>query len=303
MKWDFSSYALGATLYMPIVHHRVPAYLRGEVDFPSPSVVLCLEDALAEDDVVRGIATLKTLLNQGPVVSNTQVFVRPRSLEMALELAEFAGIEHIEGFVAPKILPQTAPAWMDLGKSANLRIMPTVESAQFFDPGRITALKEAFDDHDRHRIAAIRLGGNDLLAAMALRRQSGITSWEGPLAWVLAMASSMLISAGYPVAAPVFDIIADIETLRREVAQDVAAGFVSKTAIHPAQVMHIQEAFQVSDAELAQARAILDNRASAVFQIGGVMCEPSTHTAWAHRILARSALCGAHHSVNQAHSA
>jgi citrate lyase beta subunit len=292
MQRDFLSYALGATLYMPIVHPRVPAYLRGDLAFPSPSVVLCLEDALAEHDVARGIATLKTLLKTGPVVPNTRVFVRPRNLDMALQLAEFAGIDNIEGFVAPKIVPETAAAWMDLAEAADLRIMPTVESAQFFDPGRITALREALDDYDTRRIAAIRLGGNDLLAAMALRRQSGITSWEGPLAWVLSMASSMLISAGYPVAAPVFDIITDIETLKREVAQDVAAGFVSKTAIHPVQVAYIMEAFRVSEAEVDQARAILEERASAVFQIGGVMCEPSTHMAWAQRIMARTAVFG-----------
>jgi citrate lyase beta subunit len=292
MARDFSSYALGATLYMPIIHHRVPECLRGEAAFPSTSVVLCLEDALAENDVARGIATLKNLLKNSPVIGDTRVFVRPRNLEMAMQLAEFAGIEKIEGFVAPKVVPETAPAWMDLVTAANLRLMPTVESAQFFDPGRITALREALDDHDRHRIAAIRLGGNDLLAAMALRRQAGITSWEGPLAWVLAMASSMLISAGYPVAAPVFDIITDIETLKREVAQDVAAGFISKTAIHPAQVGHILEAFRVTAAEFEQASAILDDRASAVFQIGGVMCEPSTHRGWAQRILARSRIFG-----------
>jgi citrate lyase beta subunit len=303
MHWDFSSYALGATLYMPIVHHRVPAYLRGELEFPSSSVVLCLEDALAEDDVARGIATLKTLLKNCDVTSDARVFVRPRNLEMGLRLAEFAGIEKIEGFVAPKIVPETAAAWMDLAEAADLRIMPTVESSQFFDPGRIIALREALDDHDRHRIAAIRLGGNDLLAAMALRRQAGITSWEGPLGWVLSMASSMLISAGYPVAAPVFDIIEDIETLKRETAQDVAAGFISKTAIHPAQVVHILDAFRVSDAEIAQARAILDDRASAVFQIGGVMCEPSTHRAWAQRILARSELSGVQPTVGHVASA
>ncbi|MGY9047050.1 hypothetical protein P775_13845 [Puniceibacterium antarcticum] len=303
MQWDFSSYGLGATLYMPITHHRVPALLRGEVDFPSPSVVLCLEDALAEDDVARGIATLKALLKNGPVTAKTRVFVRPRNLEMGLQLGEFDGIEKIEGFVAPKILPETASAWMNLAKATDLRIMPTVESAQFFDPGRITALKEVLDEHDKRRIAAIRLGGNDLLAAMAVRRQAGITAWEGPLAWVLSMASSMLISAGYPVAAPVFDIITDIDTLKREVTQDVAAGFVSKTAIHPAQVGHIMQAFRVSDTEVMQARAILDDHASAVFQIGGVMCEPSTHRAWAQRILARRDVFGAHETVPYAASA
>lgn len=292
MQFDFSSYALGATLYMPIVHHRVPDYLSGAADFPSPSVVLCLEDALAEGDVARGVATLKNLLKHSPVDSKTRIFVRPRSLEMALQLTEFPGIEKIEGFVAPKIIPETAAVWLDLATAANLRIMPTVESAQFFDPGRITALRDVLDDYDKSRIAAIRLGGNDLLSAMALRRHEGITSWEGPLAWVLSMASSMLISGGYSVAAPVFDIITDIHTLKREVKQDVAAGFVSKTAIHPAQVSHILAAFRVGVADVNQARAILDNRASAVFQIGGVMCEPSTHMAWAHRILARSEYFG-----------
>jgi citrate lyase beta subunit len=292
MEWDFSSYALGATLYMPIVHHRVPAYLSGEVRFPASSVVLCLEDALADDDVARGIATLKSLLKNSRVCSEAKVFVRPRSLEMALELAQFAGIEKIDGFVAPKIVPETAAAWMDVAEGANVRIMPTVESSQFYDPGRIIALRDVFDAYDARRIAAIRLGGNDLLAGMALRRHPGITSWEGPLAWVLAMASSILISSRYPVAAPVFDIIQDVETLRREATQDAAAGFISKTAIHPAQVAPIIEAFRVSQADLTQARAILDENASAVFQINGMMCEPSTHRAWAQRIQARSTFFG-----------
>jgi citrate lyase beta subunit len=292
MQFDFSSYALGATLYIPVVHHRVPDYLSGMEDFPSPSVVLCLEDALAEGDVARGVATLKNLLKHSPVNSKTLIFVRPRSLEMALQLAEFSGIEKIEGFVAPKFIPETAAIWLELAAAANLRIMPTIESAQFFDPGRITALREVLDDHDKSRIAAIRLGGNDLLSAMALRRHEGITSWEGPLAWILSMASSMLISSGYSVAAPVFDIITDLDTLNREVKQDVAAGFISKTAIHPAQVTHILAAFRVKDVEVKQARAILDDNASAVFQIGGMMCEPSTHMAWAHRILARSKYFG-----------
>ncbi|MFT5044880.1 MAG: citrate lyase beta subunit [Porticoccaceae bacterium] len=292
MQFGFSSYALGATLYMPIVHHRLPEYLSGELDFPSTSVVLCLEDALAEGDVAQGISTLKHLLRNYQINSDTHVFVRPRSLEMAMQLGEFYGIEKVEGFVAPKMVPETAAAWMDLAEATNIRIMPTLESAEFFDPGRITALREALDSYDKDRIAAIRLGGNDLLAAMALRRQPGITSWEGPLAWILSMASSMLISAGYPVAAPVFDIIEDIETLKREAAQDVAAGFISKTAIHPTQVPHILEAFRVSNAEVDQARAILAEGAGAVFRFGGVMCEPSTHKAWAQRVLARYEIFG-----------
>ena len=292
MSLDFSAYSLGATLYMPIVHHRVPEYLRGELAFPSRSVVLCLEDALAENDVEIGISLLKKFLADDIADSATRVFVRPRSLEMGLQLAEFSGIEKIEGFVAPKMVPETAAAWMQLAEQACLQIMPTLESAEFFDPGRISALRDTLDAYDKRRISAIRLGGNDLLSAMALRRQTGITSWEGPLAWVFSMASSMLISAGYPVAAPVFDLIDDVNTLKREVTRDVAAGFISKTAIHPAQVRHIHDAFRVPDCQLKQARAIVADDASAVFKIDGVMCEPSTHRAWAQRILARYEIYG-----------
>jgi citrate lyase beta subunit len=98
----------------------------------------------------------------------------------------------------------------------------------------------------------------------------------------------MFISSGYPVAAPVFDIIDDLDTLKREVERDIASGFISKTAIHPAQVAIIEDAMRPSEEEVSQATAILDKDAKAVFQIGGVMCEPSTHHNWALRILTRA---------------
>lgn len=287
-----NGYRLGATLYMPIVHPKVTEYLSGDSVFPAPSVVLCLEDALAEDDVSKGLDILRGVLSGPAFSTSSQLFVRPRSLGMALELAAWEGIGRIDGFVAPKVVPETAEAWLDLATRADLRLMPTLESVVFFDPARIIALRDIFDGFDPTRIAALRLGGNDLLGAMALRREAGVTSWEGPLAWVLSMASSILISAGYPVSAPVYDVIEDTETLAREVARDVAAGFISKTAIHPVQVPIIASAFAVSREEVDQAQAILDDEAAAVFQIGGVMCEPSTHRGWAERILARQQVFG-----------
>jgi citrate lyase beta subunit len=127
---------------------------------------------------------------------------------------------------------------------------------------------------------------------MALRRVRGVISYEGPLAWFLSMAAGLLIPSGIPVAAPVFDIIEDLETLRREVERDVQMGFVSKTAIHPAQVPVIEGALAVAPEEVAAAEAILARDARAVFQVGGVMCEPATHAAWARRTLARAGRFG-----------
>lgn len=295
----FDAYGLGATLYMPVIHHNVPHILSGKMSCEASSIVLCLEDALAENDVERGIMFLRSALKNVDHDGRLRVFVRPRSLEMAHRLASMRDIQNIEGFVAPKVRPETAADWLQLTQDSGLRIMPTLETAEYFDPLKISALRDILKAFDHRLISAIRLGGNDLLGALGLRRQQGITSWEGPLGHILAMCSSMLVSAGYPVAAPVFDIIHDLETLKREVERDVAAGFISKTAIHPCQIPIIHQAMCVSQEDVIQARAILEKDAKAVFQIGGVMCEPSTHHNWAERILARHRIFGANADMPQ----
>lgn len=290
----FDAYSLGATLYMPVLHPKVIDILHGRMVPQAASIVLCLEDALAESDVSDGLEKLDQIIADLPERLPVRAFLRPRNREMARDLCARASGSAIDGIVAPKVLPDTLPDWMAMARDGGLSVMPTLESAIFFDPGQICAVRDILDDAhgDPDRIAAIRLGGNDLLSSMALRRERGITSWEGPLGWILSMASSILVSAGLPVAAPVFDVIDDLETLRREVARDVAAGFVSKTVIHPAQIPVVTGAFQVTDVELEQARAILDNEARAVFQLGGVMCEPATHRGWAERIVTRAAVFG-----------
>ena len=279
-------YSLGATLYMPMIHPKVGDILSGHIAAPASSIVLCLEDGLHENDVERGVANLRGVL-ASPVLTRARIFVRPRSFEMACRLADMRGISSIEGFVAPKMRAETMPEWLDLVAAARLTIMPTLETADCFDPARVVAMRDILRARNDARIVAVRLGGNDLLGVLSLRRHRGMTSYDGPLGWVLCMLSSIMISSGIPVAAPVFDIIDDLDTLSAEVERDMEMGFVSKTAIHPAQVPIIEAAMGVKQDDLAQARAILDEHAKAVFQIGGVMCEPSTHRSWAERILSR----------------
>lgn len=290
-----SGYEIGATLYMPVLHPKVRDIVSGAVPAPASSIVLCLEDALHESEVERGVETLVDLLGaveERRSAGVPQLFVRPRSYDMATRLRAVRGIGRIDGFVAPKVRIETLPDWFSLVAGSDLRLMPTIETAEFFDPSRLVAMRDLIVGSGLDRIAALRLGGNDLLGTMGLRRQRGVTSYEGPLGWFLSMAASILISSGVPVAAPVFDVIDDLETLRREVERDVAMGFVSKTAIHPSQVPVIEAAMAVSPDEEAAARAILETDARAVFQIGGVMCEPATHAGWARRVRDRSELFG-----------
>jgi len=294
MNPHLAAYEIGATLYMPVLHQRVREIVLGAAAPPASSIVLCLEDALHESDVERGVTTLMGLLAAAPArpAARPRLFIRPRSFDMAARLRSVPGIGRIDGFVAPKIRVETLPDWISLLSGSDLRLMPTIETGEFFDPARLVAVRDLILGSGPDRIAAVRLGGNDLLGTMGLRRQRGVTAYEGPLGWFLSMAGSILTSAGVPVAAPVFDIIDDLETLRREVERDVAMGFISKTAIHPAQVPIIEGAMRVSGEEEEAARAILNQEARAVFQIGGVMCEPATHAGWARRVLARAEIFG-----------
>jgi citrate lyase beta subunit len=291
----FSAYELGATLYMPVIHPKVPDILSGCAPAPASSIVLCLEDALHEADVERGVKTLTTLLSDraSGLLARPRVFIRPRSYDMACRLRAIRGIDRIDGFVIPKARPETIPDWASLLNGTRLRLMPTLETPDLFEPARLTLTRDVLIGAGPDRIAAVRLGGNDLLGAMALRRVRGVTAYEGPLAWFLSMAAGVLTSSGLPVAAPVFDIIEDLETLRREVERDVQMGFVSKTAIHPVQVSVIESALAVSEEEIVAAAAILEHDDRAVFQIGGVMCEPATHAGWARRVRARADRFGA----------
>lgn len=297
-----SGYEIGATLYMPVLHPKVREIVSGAVPAPSSSIVLCLEDALHESEVARGVETLVDLLAMAPgrrPNRSPQLFVRPRSYDMATRLRAMRRIGRIDGFVAPKVRVETLPDWISLLAGSDLRLMPTIETAEFFDPARLVAMRDLIVGSGADRVAALRLGGNDLLGTMGLRRQRGVTSYEGPLGWFLSMAASILISSGVPVAAPVFDVIDDVETLRREVERDVAMGFVSKTAIHPSQVPVIDAAMSVSPEEDEAARAILQEEARAVFQIGGVMCEPATHAGWARRVQARAEVFGVRSGTGQ----
>lgn len=283
-----NAYALGATLYMPVLHPKVLDILTGEIPSPAPSIVLCLEDALAETDVEAGVARLIEVLRDSRYSASRPItYVRPRSLDMAERLSSLRDIHTIDGFVAPKVGVGNASQWMGIVRRADLKIMPTIETPEFFDPARVVALRDIFLVDGASHITAVRLGGNDLLGCLGLRRERGVTAYEGPLSYALTMIGTTLMAAGLPVTAPVYDVISDMETLAREVAQDVRMGFVGKTVIHPAQVDTVLEAFAVTDDEIDAAEAILDRDARAVFQIGGVMCEPATHRPWARRVLAR----------------
>lgn len=283
---------LGATMYVPVIHPQLADVIAGRRYPTLRSVVLCLEDALHFDDVSMGLERLRTLLATADAGDRPLVFVRPRELGMARHIATFDGIEKIDGFVVPKLAADNLPAWVAIAKSADLVLMPTLESAWVFDAVALSHFAQTLVTAAEDRVLALRVGGNDLLSHLALRRVRGQTLYDGPLAGCLSQLMCNLRGRGFALTAPVFDITDDPVTLARECQRDVDFGFVGKTAIHPNQIDIIQQSFAVPQSSYLDAQQVLDSDAPAVFKRDGAMMEPATHSAWAERTLARAAIYG-----------
>lgn len=307
MLKNTSPFELGATLYMPVLKKGALEYIAGRKHPKLRSMVLCLEDALLETDVHVGLDTLeKTLIRIGQVKAETEdkrfplVFVRPRNLEMAKRIAEMIGIHNIDGFVAPKVRPGDYEKWVHAVRATDLYIMPTLETSEVFDVGAMVALREELLSNAPDRVLALRVGGNDLMACLGLRRTGKTTLYEGPLFYTISMLMGVMKSKGFDLTSPVYEIIEEgpngeaLEQawLRDEVTKDVAFGFVGKTIIHPSQIDVVQNAFKVTAEEMESAKKILAVDAPAVFKFGGSMCEPATHRTWAQRILSRASVYG-----------
>lgn len=287
--------SLGATLYVPILHPAIREIAAGERYPHLRSVVLCLEDALRVDDNALGLRRVAHLLERISASAPGRRpwrFVRPRNIEMAEFICGLRGIDRIDGLVVPKLKVAEIGRWWGLAAQAGLRLMPTLECAWALDPVALSEFAAELDAQDSRHLLALRLGGNDLLGRMNLRRMRGETIYDGPLAWGMSQMMCQLGARGYPLTAPVFDILDDTVTLARECARDAAFGFVGKTAVHPDQIAIIHRGFAVAAEELAVAREVLSVGARAVFRSGGVMMEPATHARWARRIQSRAATYG-----------
>lgn len=291
MTRPLSAHALGATLYMPATRPDLLDVVLGRKLPDLRSLVICLEDAVSMLDLEPAQANLQRLLEQlqqHPDRRGPMLFVRPRDSQMAARLAQSAAMSVIDGFVIPKLTLASLPAWLNALDGSHLQMMPTLETAEIFDPYAVSELKQALLELAAPRILALRIGGNDLLSVLALRRQPDSTLYQGPLGYLIGMLVGIMGSAGFNLTAPVFENLTNTELLAAEVKQDIGQGLVGKTAIHPSQIGIIHAALQVSPDDYQAAQQILHEQAPAVFQFAGAMCEPATHRRWAQRILSRA---------------
>lgn len=315
-------YQLGASLYMPATRQDIWQVIKRDKLPTINSIIICVEDAVSHDDVELALQRLQELLNTWAAhidsindpstpQNNKQeqptrplVFVRPRNPMMLQKLAHYKHIELLDGFVMPKVDMCSLSNWHMACQnlSTDQLLMPTLETAALFNPHHNQELAIGFKEAFSQPVFALRIGGNDLFAALRLRRPKNSIVYDTPIGTLAYQLLGCFVPHGFYLTAPVFEYLDQPTLFMQELTRDVSLGLVGKTVIHPNQIALVQQAYCVPASTLDEAQAILHSEAKAVFKYNNTMLEPATHRAWATEIINRAKVFGTINNNNTEYS-
>ncbi len=226
---------------------RIEKALSSEAD----AVVVDLEDAVAQgrkDEARRVAAGVLKRENAKPV------FVRVNAAGSELRGRDIEAIAgpNLAGVRLPKTessedVRSVAERLQELGCGAGIQCL--IESA--------LGLEMAFEIARSHPlVVGLGPGEADLAADL------GVSGDEGML-YARSRTVSAARAAGLAAIQSVYTDVRDLEGLRRSTAEGKRLGFVGRSAIHPAQVAVINEAFTPTPEEAAAARGLLGEMESA----------------------------------------
>lgn len=290
---SFSPWLLGASLYMPGNRRDIMEIANGEKYSMLRSMIFCTEDAISKSEVDSCVRHIGLCL-QGFRESSTRFrFIRARNPEILARLLELPDIEKVDGFVLPKFTEEVFHAYFDQLQGTTFKVMPTLETKEVFDVNAMTALRQGLlQDDIAKRVLMLRIGGNDLMNLLGIRRPRSFTIYETPLGNVISQLVTIFKPYGFSLSAPVFEYLDDSITLQKEMKLDLAYGLLGKTAIHPAQVPAIEAVYAVDIEDYEMALSLSDTEAPAVFRMHDAMCEVATHQNWATDIINRQRCYG-----------
>ncbi|WP_439030778.1 HpcH/HpaI aldolase/citrate lyase family protein [Gordonia terrae] len=221
--------ALGATLYVPATRPDLAQVIRRRRAQGVISMVIDLEDAVADHEEAEAIEHAVAALNDfaadpGPAML---LFVRPRSADQIMPIATALDAPSaLTGFVIPKFSSDNAQAALDavtrarevLGK--HLWVMPVLESASVVHretrDDELAALASLLGAH-RDQILAVRIGATDICGHFGIRRDRDLTIYDVRVAAdVIAGIVNHLgrsDDTGFVVTGPVWEYFADHERM------------------------------------------------------------------------------------------
>lgn len=285
---------LGASLYVPATRADLCEIAQGEKLANASSLIFCTEDSVREDQVDLALENLGAMLQVTHREAGRLKFIRARNPEVLSLLLSFSNIGRIDGFVLPKLTADNLDEYLDCFYQAGYSdipfyLMPTLETKEVFDAAAMQNLRDKLlDPQVRPSVLCLRIGGNDLLNVLGVRRSRQRTLYETALGPTIASLVTLFKPYGFQLSSPVCEFLYDHRILDRELEQDTEYGIFAKTAIHPDQVPLIERAYQPSHQDVRMANALLQPDAPAVFNMCGTMCEVATHKEWALSVRQRA---------------
>jgi len=230
---ELLSVALGATLYMPADRPALTADLAKQANAGVTSIVVCLEDSIADERVAeaeQNLVTAFTSLHANDPAELPLLFVRVRAVSQLAELVARLGPARalLDGFVLPKFTATIGIEYLHALDEADRRAgktflaMPVLESgAVLYAETRVDELARlhALLQRDRQRILAVRLGATDLCALYGLRRTPDLSIYDVKVvSGLIADVVNVLGRAdgtGFTVTGPVWEYFGGAERIFR----------------------------------------------------------------------------------------
>jgi citrate lyase beta subunit len=224
--------ALGATLYVPATRANLAEVIRRRAAQGVTSMVMDLEDAVADDEVEAGMEQVVRVLDElaaaGP--APMLLFVRVRDAHAIRWIGETVtvGMAALTGFVLPKfsaipgadLLAEVQAASLRAGK--RLYAMPILESVALVHrqtrDSELVAIVDILAQY-REEILAVRIGGTDMSGEFGIRRDRDLTIYD---VRIVADAIADIVNylgrgdgTGFTITGPVWEYFADRERMYR----------------------------------------------------------------------------------------
>ncbi|TFI43001.1 ATP/GTP-binding protein [Rhodococcus sp. 1R11] len=235
--------ALGATLYIPATRADLTATVHKRTDEGVRSIVIDLEDAVADHDLQYAVENTIRTLNELSG-SEALVFVRARTAQQIRTVCDglAPGAAGLAGFVVPKFTSATGAEYLDeilaasTAHNTRLLAMPVLESAEVVHretrDTELVAIRELLGRY-RDIVLAVRIGATDMCGNFGIRRDRDLTIYD---VRVVADVISAIVNhlgrndgSGFVITGPVWEYFADHERMFRPLLRQTP--FVDQEAV------------------------------------------------------------------------
>lgn len=196
-KREELAFALGATLYMPATREGIHQELMVKKHDGLASMVICLEDSIADHEVeyaetklVAELNHLNEAIDKGYITVEELplVFIRIRSLDQLKSIAAKAAesMKVLAGIVIPKFEPESGREILQFIKNLNVTVspmyaMPILETKRIIEKEtrleELLAIKRVVDEFNE-LILNVRIGATDFSGLYGIRRNADTTVYD-----------------------------------------------------------------------------------------------------------------------------